>query len=243
MRPRIYDYDEIARLWLDGNSMKKVAEIVGCAQPTVREALKKKGFEPSTRRPRHDSEVVTEAVRYYQEHPGMTQGEVARMFGLGPYTIRNRLIYGPLRGRVYAMKIDRDECRALYAQGMTQTELARHYGVTHRAVGIVLRAGGEHTCEVCGVPVDIGSQFCRHHVGHNKIKRGPGNTLWCPRCSQWKPEADFYPSPDKPIRARNGQCKTCENKARTERRRRRGEVQREYERARYARRKAAGLPK
>lgn len=240
-RPREYDYDEIVRLWLDGNSMKRVAEIVGCSQPTVREALKTEGFDPSRPGKRCDPAVVSEALRYHEANPDVPLAQVTDMFGLNRTTLRNRLRYGPLKGRVYETKFDRDECRALYAQGMNQTELARHYGVTHRAVGVVLRADDEHTCGVCGVPIDIGSQFCRVHVGSDKIKRGPGDTLWCHDCKQFKPEQDFYTSPGRPNRGHKGRCKQCDNVDRTARRRARGEAQREYEREYRRRRRAVGL--
>ncbi len=128
-------------------------------------------------------------------------------------------VYSPIRNRIYIRKYDHDECRRLYAQGASVSELAERYGVTTTAITICVdpeararnyaRASAFYktSCEDCGNPCLIASApmkraksgrslcaICSAKERRENVQvDGDGTVIavHCASCKEWKPAEAF----------------------------------------------------
>lgn len=140
-------------------------------------------------------------------------------------------VRSPANGRLYTRSFDYDACRALYADGWTQQDLAARFGVSAARISQVVnqetgrRAAERHLVwQGSGTCVDCGAQCSRRHKNGKTVERckACGNeaslttvrpdTLRCSTCKQWKPDNQFCRDGDaSPYhRGRHRTCTRCQ---------------------------------
>jgi hypothetical protein len=145
--------------------------------------------------------------------------------------------------RVYRRRFDWDQAHRLRSDGWSYGQIARVLGVTTGAVrqacdeeyrlavlAAVVRFQTSGVCSVCGARCSRNrstqTPICRSCSLDNLATSVDDDALRCTKCNRWLPDEDFaFVSPGarhRRIRRRGRRhyCRSCESKARAERRRR-----------------------
>lgn len=136
---------EARRLALDGLTLNEIAAEMGVTRQAVQQLLKATDTtarrSPGNCRP---SPTPEEVVALYQE--GLTDEDVARMFGISQYTVRDRRRKAGVKGcggvppRFTPTDVDR--IVALHHEGWSQMKIAAEYGADQTTVSRTLRKRG-----------------------------------------------------------------------------------------------------
>lgn len=136
-------------------------------------------------------------------------------------------------------KFDWEEARRMYAAGITRRRIAELLGVSKAAVdrvcntknlvrsraysqarGVVHNPTLRTLCE-CGRRQRWNGAPCRLCYAESRITTVRDNTLYCSRCQEWKPDAEFSTNRSHPHRRhRCDWCCECDAAAKREYRRR-----------------------
>ena len=187
-------------------------------------------------------------VQRYKESD-LSMRQVAAEFGCARGTVHRALRSAGLtgdqsrnRGGNWSRKFDWEEARRLQASGMTKIAIAKHLGVTARAVGYAINGAsrGERSCEGCGRSIDISSEKCSACLGKTLVNRDEDGRVYCARCDTWKDPDAFRPGGPHPARGVAARCRSCETADRKARRHANPEATRAYDRERRRKKSTAG---